>query len=294
MPRIAPSFLASTRVPPHGAAPALAGLPALWRADQLACTATPGLAVRSTGFASLDAELPGGGWPAAGLTELLLAAPGSGELRLLSPWLGRGIDPVGQVLCIAPPFIPYALALQALGWPLGRLLLVTPASLADAAWVAEQGLRSGSCAAVLWWQGQERTPAATLATALRRLHLAAQEGACPLFALRPASVQAHSSPAPLRLALEPAALGYLALTVFKRRGPSMTQPLQLLLPGAGCSAPKTPAASAPQGGVARLGRPGAGLPAHRTLRRVETAAEPSTLSEPSDAVVRAVPERIAA
>ena len=350
MPRTVPSFPVSTPGPPHGAAQALAGLPsarasalpALWRADQLACAATPGAVARPTGFAALDAELPGGGWPAAGLTELLLAAPGSGELRLLSPWLGRGLDPAGQVLCIAPPFMPYAPALHALGWPLERLLLVRPESLADAAWAAEQGLRSGACAAVLWWQGQERAgppqgripegearrypseraAAATLATALRRLHLAAQEGACPLFALRPASAQAQSSPAPLRLALAPAALGQLALTVFKRRGPAMTQALQLMLPASGCFAPKTPAASAPQGGVARLGRPGAGaapktpaasapqggvarlgrpgegLPARRTLRRVQAAAGPgvvgSTLSEPGDAVVRAAPERIAA
>ncbi len=340
MPRTAPSFPVSTPALPHGAAQALAGLPAagasaqpaLWRADQLACAATPGAVARPTGFAALDAELPGGGWPAAGLTELLLAAPGSGELRLLSPWLGRGLDPTGQVLCIAPPFMPYAPALHALGWPLERLLLVRPESLADAAWAAEQGLRSGACAAVLWWQGQERAPAAALATALRRLHLAAQEGACPLFALRPASAQAQSSPAPLRLWLEPLVLGQLALTVFKRRGPAMTQALQLMLPESGCSAPKTPAASAPkdpkeplrgpwgvarlgrsgaeheapkltafaapQGGVARLGRSGAGLPARQTPWRVEAAEVPgavaSTLSEPGDAVVRVAPERIAA
>ncbi len=312
MPRTAPSFSVSTPAPPQGAAQALAGLwptgtanlPALWLADQRAGAAAPATVARPTGFAALDAELPGGGWPAAGLTELLLAAPGSGEVRLLSPWLGRGLDPTGQVLCIAPPFMPCAPALHALGWPLERLLLVRPESLADAAWAAEQGLRSGACAAVLWWQGPERAPAATLATALRRLHLAAQEGACPLFALRPATAQAQSSPAPLRLALEPIALGHLALTVFKRRGPAMTQPLQLMLPASGCSAPKT-AASAPWDrhgpphgpwGVARLGRPGAGLPARRTLRRIEAAAVPTaaTLSEPGDAVVRAVPERIAA
>jgi hypothetical protein len=229
--------------------------------------------VRPTGFAALDAELPSGGWPAAGLTELLLAAPGSGELRLLAPLLGQGSQHTRGLLCIAPPFMPYAPALQALAWPLERLLVVTPDSLADAAWSAEQGLRSGACAAVLWWQGEERSPAAALATALRRLHLAAQEGRCPLFALRPAAARAQSSPAPLRLALEAAPQGQLAVTVFKRRGPAMTAPLQLTLPVAS-------------------------TPARRTLRRVAAPLLPPVstppLLEPGDAVVRTAPERIAA
>jgi len=259
---------------PARAAQVLTGLPAaerpaLWLADQLAHAAATG-PVRPTGFAALDAELPGGGWPAAGLTELLLAAPGSGELRLLAPLLAQA---AGSLLCIAPPFMPYAPALHALAWPLERLLIITPGSLADAAWAAEQGLRCGACAAVLWWQGDERSPVAALATALRRLHLAAQGGSCPLFALRPAAARAQSSPAPLRLALEPAPQGQLAVTVFKRRGPAMTAPLQLTLPVAG-------------------------TPARRTLRRVVAPPLPPIpvppLLEPGDAVVRPAPERIAA
>lgn len=276
---------------PVRAAQRLAGLPpggvhasALWLADRLD-PASAGSPVRSTGFAALDAELPGGGWPAAGLTELLLAAPGSGELRLLAPLLARDLEHAGSLLCIAPPRLPYAPALQALGWPLERLVLVTPDSLADAAWAAEQGLRSGACAAVLWWEQpcssapcqkaatRKRSSAAVLATVLRRLHLAAQEGACPLFALRPASARLQSSPAPLRLALEPAAREQLALTVFKRRGPAMAAPLLLTLPVAG-------------------------VPARHALRRVQTPPAPPFVvlssSEPADAVVRAAPERIAA
>lgn len=270
MQRLAPSF-------PARAAQALAGLPtaerpALWLADRMAQAASAAT-VRPTGFAALDAELPGGGWPAAGLTELLLAAHGSGELRLLAPLLAQGLVHNGSVLCIAPPFTPYAPALRALRLPLERLLFVTPETLADAAWAAEQGLRSGACAAVLWWQGPARSPAAALATALRRLHLAAQEAGCPLLALRPAAARTQSSPAPLRLLLEPAAQGQLAVTAFKRRGPAMAAPLWLTLPIAG-------------------------LPAHRVLRRVQAApALPVAdlpLPEPTDAVVRAAPERFAA
>ena len=260
---------------PARAAQVLTGLPgaerpALWLADQLAHTAATG-AVRPTGFAALDAELPGGGWPAAGLTELLLAAPGNGELRLLAPLLAQGSQHTGSLLCIAPPFMLYAPALRALGWPLERLLVVTPGSLADAAWSAEQGLRSGACAAVLWWQSEERLPAPALATALRRLHLAA--GTSPLFALRPGSACTQSSPAPLRVMLESAPQGQLAVTVFKRRGPAMVAPLRLTLPVAS-------------------------VPASRTLRCVAASpvlpAASLPLLEPGHAVVRVAPERIAA
>lgn len=271
MQSLAPSF-------PGRAAHALGDLaaserPALWLADRLA-RMPMAAGVRSTGFAALDAELPGGGWPAHGLTELLLAAPGSGELRLLAPLLAQGLEHAGSLLCVAPPLLPYAPALQALGWPLERLLLVQPESLADSAWAAEQALRSGACAAVLWWQGEARAPAAPLATALRRLHLAAQEGRCPLFALRPADARLQSSPAPLRLLLESAAQGQLAVTALKRRGPAMAAPVLLTLPLSG-------------------------LPARRALRRVPlpavpTAAPVSALPEPADVVVGAAPERIAA
>jgi protein ImuA len=258
---------------PVCAARVLAGLPvanrsALWLADRLTQGAPTSVsAVRPTGFAALDAELCGGGWPAAGLTELLLDAPGSAELRLLAPALAAPAF-AGTVLWIAPPCTPYAPALQALGLAPGRQLIVTPSSLADAAWVAEQGLRSGACAAVLWWQGQGRSPAAALATTLRRLHLAAQEGVCPLFVLRPASVRMQASPAPLRLALEPLAHGRLAVLAFKRRGPAMAAPLVLTLPASGLSA-------------------------RRALQRAP--ARPAVaLIESGDAVVRIAPERIAA
>jgi protein ImuA len=194
----------------------------LWRADQLTAPALPACA---SGFAALDAELPGGGWPAAGLTELLLREAGSGELRLLAPALVRLAGPARELVWVAPPHPPYAPALQALGLPLERLVWLHPTGEADAAWAAEQVLRSGSAAAVLWWSRE------TLPATLRRLHLAAQDGATPLFALRPAPCRSQSSPAPLRVALEPAPAGHLQVELFKRRGPTLTQPVVLSLPG---------------------------------------------------------------
>ena len=218
----AASATASRRIP----AAALAGLRAkggavLWQGDQLATPALPGC---PSGFAELDAELPGGGWPASGLIELLLREAGSGEIQLLAPALVRLAEASHELVWVAPPHPPYAPALQALDVPIERLIWVQSASAADAAWTAEQVLRSGSAGAVLWWS-REALPAT-----LRRLHLAAQAGSTPLFALRPWSQQRQSSPSPLRLALEPAAGARVQVHLFKRRGPSLARPLLLTLP----------------------------------------------------------------
>ncbi len=195
----------------------------VWAGAQFAAPSQPAL---PTGYPALDAELPGGGWPASGLTELLLDAPGSGEWRLLAPVL-RTQAAMRPVICIAPPLQPYAPALQALGLPLQRFVWVTPPdaahAAADAAWALEQALRSGGCGTALWW-GEATAPM------LRRLHLAAREHGCLLLALRPLAARNQSSPAPLRLACMPAAQGRLAVSVFKRRGPAQSQPLLLVLP----------------------------------------------------------------
>ena len=47
--------------------------PGLWRASQVG---RPRQSVFATGFAALDEALPGGGWPASALTELLLQKAG--------------------------------------------------------------------------------------------------------------------------------------------------------------------------------------------------------------------------
>jgi len=198
----------------------LAALPPLWHADRLAELDLP---VASSGFAALDAELPGGGWPQAGLTELLSASPGSGELPLLAPAL-RDAD--GPLICIAPPWRPYGPALRRLGL-LERLIWIDAEPGRDAAWAAEQALRSRACRWVmLWWH--EAVPLRP--ETLRRLHLGAIEAGCALLVLRPLACRAQSSPAPLRLALKLAAPGRIEVEVFKRRGPPAAVPLQLALP----------------------------------------------------------------
>jgi hypothetical protein len=102
-------------------------------------------------------------------------------------------------------------ALAAAALAPARLLVIRPRAGLDRLWAMEQALRSGACAAVLGW-----TSAAT-GTALRRLKLAADEGATPAFLLRPVRHRDDPSPASLRLALAARDFG-LDVEILKGRG----------------------------------------------------------------------------
>jgi len=199
-------------------------IPALWRASELGAPQGP---VFSTGFAALDAVLPGGGWPAGQLTELLQPEAGWREWRLLAPALAP-LSQQGTVLLVGPPWVPYLPALAAQGLRVSALRWVQAQTPAERLWVAEQALRCRDLAALLVWLPEGP---ASQASSLRRLHLAAQAGAQPqppgLWALRPWRVHAQSSPAPLRIGLSAGAEDGLSLNVFKRRGQALSQALWL-------------------------------------------------------------------
>lgn len=148
-----------------------------------------------TGHAALDALLPGGGWPDAALSEVLLPAAGVGELQVLWPTLARLSAAGERVALVAPPHIPFPPAWLAAGVDLRGLVLVQ-ASGRDVLWAAEQCLRSGSCGAVLCW------PGAVDDRALRRLQVAAETGQTLAFAYRASHDAFNPSPAALRLLLE--------------------------------------------------------------------------------------------
>ncbi|CDG81960.1 translesion DNA synthesis-associated protein ImuA [Janthinobacterium agaricidamnosum] len=191
--------------------------PSLWRASQLAHSAERCI---DTGFAALSAQLPGQGWPAGNMIDLLLQQPGSGEMRLLSPALaGLSQRPI---VMLQPPHPPQALALAALGLDPSQLIWIRSNNSGDALWAAENVLRSGSCGALLFWQNHVR------GETLRRLHLAAQSGDTLFCMLRPLASAQHASPAPLRLSLRPAA-GGIDIGFVKRRGPRRETPLFLAL-----------------------------------------------------------------
>jgi hypothetical protein len=164
-------------------------------------SAAPARPVWSTGCGSLDARLPGGGWPTASLIEVLLDETGLGEVQLFLPALvacQRSTTPGSDapwVVWIAPPHEPYAPALAQQGIELGRLLVVRPDTAAEALWAAEQALGSGVCAAVLLWLS------GTDDRWLRRLKLAAEAGGSLGVLFRPERHRFESSPASLRLSL---------------------------------------------------------------------------------------------
>jgi len=207
--------------------------PALWRAHQLGRSRDQALA---SGFAALDLELPGGGWPRRALSELLLPHPGIGELRLLAPAL-REVAAAGRVLMLFdPPASLCAPGWAQLGIDLQQLVIVQGKARvrgrarellphADLLWALEQALKSGHVGAVLAW-----LPARLKTDVLRRLQLAAQSHDGPAFLLREPTAQQRPSPAPLRLSLQPAGADALSVRVLKRRGPAQLQPLVLRLP----------------------------------------------------------------
>jgi cell division inhibitor SulA/protein ImuA len=195
---------------------ALLDRPDIWRGD-LNRAGTPTV---PCGFPGLDAELPGGGWPAGALTEILPAHEGIGELRLLGPALA-GLSQCGlRLVWIAPPHLPYAPALAAAGIDIANLVLVRAASPKDTLWAAEQALASNACGAVLAW------PRGAKYAELRRLQIAAEGGRAPAFLFRAPEAASEPSPAPLRIALETSD-GGLAVHVVKRRGAPLARPILL-------------------------------------------------------------------
>ena len=170
--------------------------PDIWRGDALATAPRPGV---STGFAALDAELPGGGWPRGAVVELMSRHSGIGEMALLMPALAAQFSGsnTGWTVCIAPPLLPFAP-----GWASSvhaialQRLMVIRARGDDAAWACARALDTEGVAAVLAWLPNSR------ATTIRRLQLLAERSEALVFVFRPCACATQSSPAPLRLMLE--------------------------------------------------------------------------------------------
>jgi hypothetical protein len=197
--------------------------PAIWRGRSAARTRT-----LPTGFPALDEGLPGGGWPQAGLIEILPTCFGAGELSLLLPALAAVTRRPEARWCawVAPPLQPFAPALSECGVALDRMLVVQKAGLKgltklqrgeknSALWAFEQTLRSGACDIVLAWAK------GALPRQIRRLHLAAERGSTLGVLFRPREAARDSSPAALRVVVEPVAHGdnqRARVTLLKSRG----------------------------------------------------------------------------
>jgi cell division inhibitor SulA/protein ImuA len=210
-----------------GSLEAVLNHPAVWRGSDCARVAIPSI---PTGFAELDAVLPGGGWPAAALTEIYAERPGIGELQFLMPATARLTRAGHWVTLITPPYIPYAPALAAHGLRLSRLILIRASKTEERFWACEQALRHQGCGAVLAWvdHAPER--------AFKRLQLAAEASSAVALLFRSARV-IPASPAALRLHIERMQNRTL-VRVLKRRGSDVPGPIALDLQNPALSPPE--------------------------------------------------------
>lgn len=220
---------------------------AVWRGGAAPVTAAAPALTVPTGYAGLDAELPGGGWPVGGLAEVLSHTEGIGELQIVLPALAALTAAGHRVAWLAPPHLPYAPALKAAGVRLELLTVIRAPGRRDALWAAEQALRACSFHALLLWLPQAGYPE------LRRLAVAAQAGPGFALAFRPPEAACESSPAVLRLMLEPKE-GWLALRILKRRGAPVEAPLPIAIERPACKRPahalgRTPFPAVPAPGI---------------------------------------------
>jgi cell division inhibitor SulA/protein ImuA len=174
-----------------------------------------------TGFAALDAVLPGGGWPRQGLVEIITTGSGHGELALWTPLLQQLTTAESARCCafITPPFELFAPAWQAAGVRLEHLLV---ARAAEPLWALEQALQSGVCAIGFAWQARAGM------TQLRRLALAAERGAALGVLIRPLPALGAPTAAVLRLLVRRTATR-LRLELLKGRGVA-PRSVELVLP----------------------------------------------------------------
>ncbi|MBA3981053.1 MAG: hypothetical protein C0462_10680 [Alcanivorax sp.] len=245
----------------------------IWRGRETGDAASE--PVLDSGFAPLNQALHRGGWPAAGLTELLTPAPGPALLRLLLPALARlHHDDPGLIVLANPPARPAAEALQQAGIDLTRLLVFNSDDVKGTLMRAcrEAAASDAVAALICWWPDTLRDP-----RLLRRLHRAGQQGRCWVVILRDQRHLRDSSPAPLRLHCQPKlshdAPWQLHLHILKQPGGWAGQ--QLALPW------QPPALHSVLGRAARLPVPDAMQP--HSQQREPLPATPSPAIQPPPA-----------
>lgn len=174
-----------------------------------------------TGWSELDRELPGGGWPARSLTEILSPQPSLLEFRLGGGALRHATAAGKQVVLVGAPKRPHAPGLLREGLAAHQVIWIEADQPAQRMWVVEQLVKSNAAGAIVAWLPQAR------AEQIRRLQIAALGCDAPVFLCRPESARGESSAAPLRLQASAGLDWELLVTIVKRRGPVHTGQLRL-------------------------------------------------------------------
>ena len=191
-------------------------------------------AVVPTGWAQLDRELPGGGWPSRAITEVLTPQPATAEWRLLGPALRQVAARGGSIIVVAPPREPYLPGLQQAGLDERGFVWIEAQTLAERLWATEQLIKANACGAIVAWLEQAR------AEQIRRLQVCAVACEALVFLCRPQAAREQSSAAPLRVHASPDPDWALRLYILKRRGPTLDGALTLASVPAGLAGLLTP------------------------------------------------------
>lgn len=184
---------------------------AVWRGDEFG---RQNSTVVSSGWATLDAELPGGGWPCQSVSELLTPQPATVEWRLLAPALRKLTAEGGQVAVVGPPRQPYMPGLIHEGLHERQFVWIQADAPAERLWVTEQLIRANAAATIVSWLPQARQEQ------LRRLQVSAQGCEGLVFLCRPEAARHEASAAPLRLRATFGLDWELEVNIVKRRGPA--------------------------------------------------------------------------
>jgi len=183
---------------------------ALWRGCELGSAVST---VLPSGFAALDAELPGGGWPCRSLTEVLQPQPAVAEWRLLGPAMRHAVAAGGQVVIVGPARAPHLPGLRFAGLDERQLVWVRADTPAERLWTTEQLIKANACGLLVAWLPQARPEQ------IRRLQVCAHVCDGPVFLCRPIQAEHEPSAAPLRVKLRFGLDWQLQVEVFKRKGP---------------------------------------------------------------------------
>jgi protein ImuA len=174
-----------------------------------------------------------GGWPVAGLTEIMIPGSGIGELRLLTPVLRRLTQAGRTIALLVPPYLSYAPTLIQHGVDLKHVRVVRSATALEGLASIEAGLQSANFAAIVAWMP---LAAAQDANAIRMLQLAARLSHCPAFLFSTghplaSTPEAHTlSGAQLHLQIKSAPGDTLRLQRLDAQHPHGLSPVTLSLP----------------------------------------------------------------
>ncbi|MFT5571937.1 MAG: protein ImuA [Cryomorphaceae bacterium] len=187
----------------------------IWRGSQTHNAKVKRKKVVDSGHPALNELLHSAAWPLGTTTEIGLANPGIGELRLLIPALRELTNDKNSqqnIIWVAPPFLPFAPSLIKEQIDVSKLTVVQTNNVQDTLWATEQALLAECCAAVLSWTGTYN-----LSThQLRRLQLAAEKSNCWHILFRHSDCLKQSSTAGLRIHLKENTHSKLDLHILKQ------------------------------------------------------------------------------